>query len=172
LTIESADPVVAPPVPALVQQPVQIVQPAVIPVAQPVVVVPAVQPAVVVPVQTPSPIQRIKFRLSARGLEDRDILGTSDPYVKVYSKEGSGAEVLLGNTNKFQDQENADWPYVFEIDYNPSITQKLHFLVLDDDENRTDEELGNVWTDLNDYVKQGQAQTLSLKKGTLTISKA
>jgi hypothetical protein len=49
------------------------------------------------------------------------VLGTSDPYVKVYFKHGSEKEVLLGNTKKFDDKEDVDWPDVFEYTYNPSV---------------------------------------------------
>lgn len=49
--------------------------------------------------------------------------------------------------------------------------QKLHFLVLDDDENRRDDELGDAWLDVNEYVQKNQDMSLSLKKGSLNIHK-
>jgi hypothetical protein len=49
----------------------------------------------------------------------------------------------------------------------------LRFLVLDEDDNRRDEELGNLSTDLEAYVKSGENLTLNLpNKGTLTVIKA
>jgi hypothetical protein len=50
--------------------------------------------------------------------------------------------------------------------------QQFHFLVLDEDSNRTDEELGNVYVDVSEYISKGESLTLNLKKGTLTVSKA
>jgi len=44
--------------------------------------------------------------------------------------------------------------------------------VLDEDSNRTDEELGSVYVDVGEYVSKGENMTLKLKKGTLTVSKA
>lgn len=51
------------------------------------------------------------------------------------------------------------------------ILQKLHFLVLDDDENRRDDELGDAWLDVNEFVQKNQDQSLSLKKGSLNVRK-
>jgi len=177
LTIQSIEPVVNPGVAGPVQQ-LQPVQPVLIhhPV-QPLqpVLVQQVQPVVVQPVAPPAPtVQKLRFKLSAKGLEDRDVLGTSDPYVKVYFKHGSEKDVLIGNTKKYDDKENVDWPDVFEYNYSPSVNPnpKFHFLVLDDDNGRSDEELGDVYVDVAEYVQKGESLSVSLKKGSLTISKA
>lgn len=53
-------------------------------------------------------------------LEDKDIYGTSDPHVKVYSKIGSQPETLIGSTAKLTDTENPIWPDVINYEYDPS----------------------------------------------------
>ncbi|ODN04775.1 Copine-5 [Orchesella cincta] len=123
-------------------------------------------------IQVSNPLTRIKFRLSASGLEDKDILGTSDPHVKVFSKIGSQPEQLVGRTAKLDDTENPVWPDTIDFEYEPSQQPKLHFLVLDDDDGRRDDELGDAWLDVNEYVKKNQDESVSLKKGILNIQKA
>lgn len=53
-------------------------------------------------------------------LEDKDIYGTSDPYVKVYSKIGSEPETNIGTTAKLTDTENPMWPDVINYEYDPT----------------------------------------------------
>jgi len=123
--------------------------------------------------QKSNPLAIIQFRISAKGLEDKDILGTSDPHVKIFSKIGSEPELQIGSTTKLEDTENPVWPDSFTYEFDPTKQPKLRFLVLDEDDGRRDDELGEVWLDVNEYVqKNNQDQTLSLKKGTLTVSKA
>jgi len=121
---------------------------------------------------TKAPVMKLRFKLSVSNVEDKDLLGTSDPYIKVYYQIGSAPETFIRNTQKFQDLETVDFPDVFEFDYDPTVASKFRFLVLDEDDNRTDDELGNVSTDVASYVKGGQDLTLNLKKGTLRIVKA
>ncbi|CAL8137083.1 unnamed protein product [Orchesella dallaii] len=134
-------------------------------------VAPAAPPAAVF---TTNPLARIQFRLSASGLEDKDILGTSDPHVKVFSKVGSDPEKQIGKTAKLEDTENPVWPDMIEFEYDPTKQPKLHFLVLDEDDGRRDDELGDAWVDVNEYVQKNQDESVKLNKGKgfLNIRKA
>jgi len=166
LSVTSVDtpqtvPVVAAPQP--VQQHVQVV-----PVLTPLVQPQAVQ---IVPVaETPL---RLRFKLSAKGLDDKDLIGTSDPYVKIsYKQEDSPSEINIGSTEKKSDTENPNWSDVFDFTYLSSKKPKFHFLLLDEDDGRRDDELGDVWVDVAEYLQKNQNLDVKLKKGTLSIRNA
>jgi len=167
LTIQSDPPIHRGTIP-----PQQISQPQVVqPVAPPAPAPVAQKTSPPIVQQVGTPLARIQFRLSAKGLEDKDILGTSDPHVKIYSKIGSEPELQIGSTAKLEDTENPVWPDTFTFEFDPTKNPKLRFLVLDEDDGRRDDELGEAWLDVNEYVKNNQDQTLSLKKGTINVSK-
>lgn len=67
---------------------------------------------------------KIRFKISARDLPDKDTLGTIDPYVEVfYSDEGQKEETQLGRTSTLQDDENPDFGDVFEFEFQRSKRQ-------------------------------------------------
>jgi len=121
---------------------------------------------------TPAPLTKLRFRISARKLEDKDVIGSSDPYVKVYLKEDGSSEVSLGKTATKTDNENPDFTDLFEFTYNKDKNPKLRFLLLDEDDNRRDDELGETLVDVNQYVASGQNYEANLKKGKLIIKQA
>jgi len=115
---------------------------------------------------------KLRFRLSAYGLDDKDVLGTSDPYVKVYYTDSSTPEKLLGNTEKLQDTESPTWTTVFDFTYESGKSPKLRFLVLDEDDGRRDDELGQVTVDIAEYIQKNEDLSVQLPKGTLNIRRA
>jgi hypothetical protein len=65
----------------------------------------------------------VKLFYYSRNLEDKDFLpgaGTSDPYVKVYVTQDGRAEELIKTSAKLSDNENPEWPDIFELKYDPS----------------------------------------------------
>ncbi|CAG7826147.1 unnamed protein product [Allacma fusca] len=118
--------------------------------------------------------QKLKFKLSAKGLSDKDDLGTSDPYVELFYTEGSSTkETKFGRSATLTDDENPTWGDVFEFDYDRSKGQRWHFKVYDHDNLREDDKVGNAWVQADDYVDKGQTYTANLiKQGFLTIQKA
>jgi len=115
---------------------------------------------------------KLKFRLAGRQLADKDDgFGTSDPYVELFVTEGaSTSEKSIGTSDKISNNENPDWGKEFQIDYDRSKNQWIHFLVWDEDDLRTDDKVGAGWMSLNDFVDRGQVMDVPLyKKGYLTI---
>jgi len=112
----------------------------------------------------------MKFKLSASNLEDKDLYGTSDPYAKVYIAQDGTPETLLKTSSKLKDDENPKWNDIFEFDYNPAKHQKLRFLILDEDDNARDDELGNVSLDASDLEIRSYV-VLRLPTGSLTVTK-
>ena len=139
------------------------------------------------------------FSPTCSNLPDKDLIGTSDPYVKVYLTQDGRAEELLKTSSKKNDDENPVWPDVFDFKYDPSkhpvnsailyfflmrgilfdklstnesgsILQRLRFLVLDEDDNRRDDELGSVSIEASDLFER-KFVSASLPKGTLSIQR-
>jgi hypothetical protein len=62
----------------------------------------------------------ISFVLNSK-LADMDILpgaGHSDPYVRVYITQEGLTETLLKKGTKLSDNENPDWPDIYEFNYD------------------------------------------------------
>ncbi|CAG7832536.1 unnamed protein product [Allacma fusca] len=117
--------------------------------------------------------QRLRFKLSARGLPDKDDLGTSDPYVILYYTEGTNTkEHKFGRSATITDNENPIWGDIFEFNYDRSKGQRWHFQIWDHDNFREDDKVGSAWVIVDDYVDRGQTADVNLhKKGFLTIQK-
>jgi len=108
----------------------------------------------------------IKFKVSGRNFEDKDTgLGTSDPYVEIYyTQNGSTSETKLKRSETISNSENPNWSTIFEFTFDRTKMQKLHFYVWDEDDLRTDDELGKAWLDVNDYVDKGQIANIPVYK--------
>jgi len=117
---------------------------------------------------------RIKFKLSARGLEDKDAgIGTSDAYVEVfYTQNGGTSETKLARSETISNSENPSWSTIFELTFDRSRQQKLHFHIWDEDDFRTDDDVGKAWLDVNDYVDRGQLVNIPIyKQGYLKVER-
>ena len=96
---------------------------------QPAIAQPAVQPAVLSPqpgvAAAPiNPPRRLRFQLGARGLEDLDVIGTTDPYIKLYYTDDlKSADTAIGRTAPLTDTENPDFTEIFDFDYVPGKRQ-------------------------------------------------
>jgi len=113
----------------------------------------------------------VNFRLSARGLPNKDTVGKSDPYVEVYyTSDKIDGEKRLGKTEIIQDDLNPSWDEMFTIEYTKGNNQRLHLLVFDDDVG-PDEKLGDVTVRLGEVATRGKL-TLQLNSGTLYFLKA
>ncbi|CAG7826148.1 unnamed protein product [Allacma fusca] len=114
---------------------------------------------------------KLRFKLSAKGLPDKDTIGTSDPYVVLYYTEGSSnKENKFGTSSTLTDDENPIWKDVFEFDFDRTKSQRWHFKIFDYDHFTEDEAAGNAWVLVEDYVDKGQMRTVNLhKQGTITI---
>ncbi|CAG7838388.1 unnamed protein product [Allacma fusca] len=166
---------------AVVQPTPQVVQPGVATVVQPgvpTVVQPqtVVQPGVQTIVQPQQVVivqpQKLRFQLSARGLDDLDLIGTTDAYVKAFfTDDVTRLESQFGRTAPINDSENPSWSETLEFDYIKGKKQRWHFQVLDQDDNRRDDEVGDAFIDVDDYVSKGENAVLKLKKGQLIVKR-
>jgi len=171
LTVESSEPV---PIAPVSQGQPQLVQPA--PVAvQPLPPTTNGQQQVVPPVAVYQQVQpqRLRIQLAARGLPDLDVIGTTDPYVKAfYTDDTRAAETPFGRTVPIENSENPDFKELLEFDYVRGKHQRWHFVILDQDENRRDDEAGEAFVDVDEYVSKGENLVVPLKKGQLIIKRA
>lgn len=113
---------------------------------------------------------RISFKLSGSRFPDKDYLGTSDPYVRVYIEQDGLPETLLKKGSTKIDDENPSWPDIFEFTFDKTKHPKLRFLVLDEDDNKRDEEIGNVSLDASELV-QRSVVTLPMGQASLTVTR-
>lgn len=108
---------------------------------------------------------KLRFKISARDLPDKDTLGTIDPYVEIfYTEEGQKEETQLGRSGTLTDTENPDWGDVFEFDFNRAKRQRWHFKVYDHDNGREDDKAGIGYVDVADYVDKNQHLNVNLNK--------
>jgi len=77
-------------------------------------------------------VSKIEFRLRAEGLPNKDMIGLSDPFVKIFLKEGS-AEKNIGVTETIKESLSPNWKSWFQIPFSPEKPQELIFYVLDED---------------------------------------
>jgi Ca2+-dependent lipid-binding protein len=119
--------------------------------------------------------QKLKFKVSARNLADKDTgLGTSDAYFLLYaSQDGGKSKKEISRSDTISDQENPDWGNVFEFDFDRSKDQQWQFYLYDEDNLREDDTVGRVWVNVADYVDKGQLTTAKLDKdGYIIIVKS
>lgn len=69
---------------------------------------------------------KLKFKLSARDLPDKDKVGSIDPYVELYSTEGASTqEKNFGRSATIDNNKNPQWGETFEFDYDRSKQQVI-----------------------------------------------
>jgi hypothetical protein len=115
---------------------------------------------------------KLKFKVSGRNLPDKDNIGTTDGYFEVFSSSdgGKNRKQIGKKSDTISDQENPDWGNVYEFDFDRSKNEQWYFKIYDDDSLRTDDDVGRVWVNVNDYVDKGQLVYAHLnKKGYLII---
>jgi len=113
---------------------------------------------------------RLSFKLSGSRFPDKDYIGTSDPYVRVYITQDGLAETLLKKGSVKIDDENPQWPDIYDFTYDKNKHPKLRFLVLDEDDNKRDEEIGNVSLDPAQLLQRNVVD-LPMAEGTLTVTR-
>ncbi|CAG7834581.1 unnamed protein product, partial [Allacma fusca] len=114
----------------------------------------------------------VKFRLSAKNLDKKDIFGTSDPYVVVsYMADKVNGEIPLGTTSTIQDNVNPKWGEGFRIRYESGTNQRLHFVIWDKDAGE-DDKIADITVRLGELVRSNGQMHIPLAPGFLLIEKA
>lgn len=98
------------------------------------------------------PTSQVELTLSARNLQNKDILSKSDPFVMVSMREPWQDEYYeIAHTEVVHDSLNPQWLKKIMIDYNFETIQKIKFEVLEKDLQSSDF-LGLFETTLSDLV--------------------
>jgi Ca2+-dependent lipid-binding protein len=117
---------------------------------------------------------RLRFKVSARGLKDKDTgLGSIDPYIYIYYTENeSTSETKLGRSETLRWTRNPDWSKVFDFNFDRNKHQRFHIYVYDHDRFMRDDKAGEVWVTVSDFVDSDQHLQVNLKKGYLILKRA
>jgi len=108
---------------------------------------------------------------SCKNLANKDILSKSDPMIELYMN-----DTFIGRTEKVKNNLNPSFSTPIKVTYNFEKLQNLTIKIIDVDNenNSTNDNLGNVKTTLGELVSQepGTAFTLPVNngKGTVTMT--
>ncbi len=105
---------------------------------------------------------QVELFISARGLEDKDWIGKSDPLVKVYELINN-EYVQIGQTEQIKDNLNPDFKTTITMKFVFETKQPLKFAVFDEDGKNSEQSLGECCTELGKLVgAPKQCSTLEL----------
>jgi len=105
--------------------------------------------------------------LGCKNLKDADIVGKSDPYVKVYLLPG-GDSYLKTKTIENNLNPTFDTTFSYTVSREQVINKTVVFQVFDDDKLDKDDPLGEAQLCLREV--SGEEQTFSLNLGTFTVA--
>ena len=95
---------------------------------------------------------KVNLWLSARNIIEGDWLSASDTKCHVFLRTDDGRWDRIGKTETIDNEPNPNWTKCVTVDYYFEKRQELKFVIKDDDDNTSDDELGSTCLWLGDIV--------------------